>query len=363
MAKKVTRLNFLADLDGFAFNNTWTYEQSEKDAIYSIFDGVVVAAVFGLIPLIPPDPITIAVAIGILKSKIDVQLKQPFGLCGGMAYAALDYYKAKLIIERGFADSHPDHTTSEGGKLRDYIWKRLMDSMTSGGAAATTLGWMCLLHIFHRPDILFNKTKFEWERLKQYIDSGTPWPICLIGNTTSPMNNHQVLAHGYEDNGDGTGTLFIYDNNNPDKECTIKLNFNTSAKDWVESHKSDKRGPLQGFFCTSYQFNPPPAAVGLLKNVVITPASPQPGQTVSISYTATNVGFGPTPPMRLYVRAAQKITGSTAQILTTDKVSEAVSSSDALPSNEEADLFVLPDLDKMSLDQASPDQASLIRVC
>jgi hypothetical protein len=78
-----------------------------------------------------------------------------------MAYAALDYYKANLIIERGFGDSQPNHTTLRGGKLREYPWKRMLDSVTSGGAAFRTLEWMFVLHVLSGAGSLLAWTKDE----------------------------------------------------------------------------------------------------------------------------------------------------------------------------------------------------------
>jgi hypothetical protein len=171
-----------------------------------------------------------------------------------------------------------------------------MDSMISGGAALTTIQWMFILNVLPRPDLLLSRTKNEWVKLKQNIDSGRPWPICLIGTTSSPFDNHQVLAYGYTDNGNGTGTIFMYDNNQPDVEATINLDFRGSQLQATESKKSTKRGPLKGFFCTSYQFNSPPEVVGLIN--ALAPSSGKPGQTVSLNgfsaHLALNISELPT---------------------------------------------------------------------
>ena len=44
------------------------------------------------------------------------------------------------------------------------------------------------------------------------------------------MHNHQVLATGYDDPGDGTGTLYLYDNICPDSETVIRLDFRDGRK-------------------------------------------------------------------------------------------------------------------------------------
>ena len=328
------RAPFHPTIEGFAFHNHWTFDQSEKDTIHRLFQASVGPAIAALGPLltpavglvdafgallgIPPGTLELAGLVasvtGALNGLVDAMLPEHYGLCGGMAFAALDYYKAGLIIQRGFPDvnidtapGRPERNTPQGTILRNYIWQRLIDSLTSG-VAQTTLEWMAILHFVPQqasggaPELL-KRTKDQWAQLKQHIDAGTPWPLGLIGTTTNPMHNHQVLAYGYLDNEDGTGVIYLYDNVCPDTESTIQLDFRGQSLSAQESCGSDSRGPLQGFFCSSYQPNTsPPVAVGITQSPVATPAGLYTaGQQVAVSYIATNIGFGDSPPLKLYV--------------------------------------------------------------
>ena len=79
---------------------------------------------------------------------------------------------------------------------------------------------------------------------------GLPAPIGLVYPTLNPFDNHQVLVYGYKDNGDQTGSLYVYDNNAPGVEFVIDLNLQGNAlvttRDDCRVHASPEPGPLQG---------------------------------------------------------------------------------------------------------------------
>jgi hypothetical protein len=193
---------------------------------------------------------------------IDSALPDTYGMCGGMAYAALDYFSEGRSIPRGSGyNDHPNSATPQGKALREFLWQRQMHSFTIN--APTLLGWMIMLHIdlpFIKdgPEWVLERTIREWVELKGYIDRGTPWPLGLVGSSLSPFNNHQVLAIGYDDPGNGTGTLYLYDSNCPDSPQTTKLDFRYKALVAEESCPSPERGALKGFFCENYTPATPP---------------------------------------------------------------------------------------------------------
>src|SRR5206468_3132476 len=121
---------------------------------------------------------------------------QPYGMCGGMAYAALDYYKAGQVLPRGTGPNDwPTRATPQGKILRDYIWQRLIDSLSMGGAASSTLAWMIIQHRVPTtwpfnggPAWLLARSKEQWIVLKKHLDAGEPWPIVLIGTTEDPSH-------------------------------------------------------------------------------------------------------------------------------------------------------------------------------
>jgi hypothetical protein len=126
-----------------------------------------------------------------------------------MSFAALDYFQLNWVVPQGAGSGDQPTSPGPGAPLRAYIWQRLLDSL--GGNASTFLGWMIVNHLV--PSFLFgggsgwllSQTKKQWLILKAHIDGGEPWPVGLVGNTSDPFNNHQVLVYGYNDPGDGTG--------------------------------------------------------------------------------------------------------------------------------------------------------------
>jgi hypothetical protein len=98
----------------------------------------------------------------------------------------------------------------------------------------------------------------HWRHLKRHIDAGEPWPIGLVGTTKDPFTNHQVLACGYDERGDGRGTIYIYDMNCPGAEQTIELDFRGESLLADESCPGG-RGSLRGFFCEDYTPSQPPS--------------------------------------------------------------------------------------------------------
>jgi hypothetical protein len=233
-----------------------------------------------------------------------------YGLCGGMAYASADYFHWGLIPPRGFPgqpDVQPSRATPQGETLRNYLWQRLIDSFIGGGVAVRCLEWMAILHLIPE-DIgggaseVCSRTKGEWGKLKQHIDAGQPWPITLIGTTTNPSHNHQVLVYGYKDAGPAQCGMFYYDNNHPGYEAATFLDFTHDELRASEVFRSDHRGPLKGFFCDDYQPARPPVAVGLVEGISASRARASVADAIEFDYAVQNLGYGIAPPIRLWVR-------------------------------------------------------------
>jgi hypothetical protein len=235
-----------------------------------------------------------------------------------MAYASLDYYRLGWVVPQG--STEPDRTTLQGTALRDYLWKRLIDADVSGKVALTTLEWMAILKFIPSqfgggaPELLC-RTKEEWTVLKQHLENDGPWPIAIIGTTDNPMNNHQILAYGYEDYGNGTGQIYVYDSappagQSPNVENYIKVDFTGDELMTQESAyqnypfwSSPKRGPLKGIFCSQYCPDMPPLALGLEQGISGSSSGlVDAGTPITLQFTAKNYGYGPTGSLQLDVK-------------------------------------------------------------
>lgn len=141
------------------------------------------------------------------------------GLCGGMAFTAIDYFEAKRPIDPRTAV--PD----SNDPLFRHIVKRLLESWDIPKGVLTYLKLM-------NPKVADNHVwwKFwsrgrsrvmirrEWPKIRADIDAGHPSPLGLIRTKSWNPNdlkfNHQVVAWGYEIDGEQL-SLLLYDPNSP----------------------------------------------------------------------------------------------------------------------------------------------------
>jgi hypothetical protein len=113
------------------------------------------------------------------------------GLCGGMSYAALDYYFAHMPIPQ--QSYRPANRTM----LQSYLYNREVDSLVSNLDKWAEVGF--------NPGGARNGEFFNWglqgtnggrlEELRSFIDRGIPAVIDMQGDGAT--GNHQVVAIGY----------------------------------------------------------------------------------------------------------------------------------------------------------------------
>ncbi len=254
----MARTNFEPAQHGFAFPNSWRLKPEERTRLRQTLARSTGEATSTL----GNDP------FGFVRTMVSPQLAQwietalpdTYGLCGGMAFAAADYFRAGKPVPHGITPNlPPDSDAPLDQAVRDYLWKRQLDSLAPN--APVLLSWMAMLFLplpGAGPGWLLERTREQFTNLKGFLAQGQPWPICLIGSSTSPFNNHQVLAIGVDDPGDGTGVIFVYDANCPGRAQTIGLDMRGAVLQATESCPSAERGALRGFFCEHYTPAPPP---------------------------------------------------------------------------------------------------------
>ncbi len=116
------------------------------------------------------------------------------GLCGGMAYTALDYYNAKMPITR------QTHRPAVNTRLHDYIYDRQVNSIADNADKWAEVGF--------NPFGARNGEFFNWglqgfnggrlQELRAKIDRGQPVPLGLWHYEGHRGGDHQVLAIGYD---------------------------------------------------------------------------------------------------------------------------------------------------------------------
>jgi hypothetical protein len=191
------------------------------------------------------------------------------GLCGGMIFAARDYFEAGL--------GPPGETAPPqlGEPLFGYLVRRLIDSWNLPGGPFKYYAWMSVPEKASRQ--LLWKTRFEeWPRIKADLDRVRPVPLGLVRVASrNPWRlgfNHQVLAYGYELSPparSGCGirfqsgppsneqlTIYVYDPNHPRRD-DVTITLDVSASDAYGGLHYSTGEPLRGFFRTRYTFCQP----------------------------------------------------------------------------------------------------------
>ncbi|MEM7104397.1 MAG: hypothetical protein AAF502_14760 [Bacteroidota bacterium] len=209
----------------------------------------------------------------IVVSEIDLVTA---GLCGGMAYSALDYYYSSREIPT------QSYRPADNSTLRNYIYNRQNTSTFENIDKWTEL--------FVNPFGWRTNEFFNWglqgygggrlQELKSEIDAGRPVPLGLFaGGNGGDAGHHQVLAIGY-DCGRYKGDLgnyktdfkiYIYDPNYPTE--TMVLRASPSTHDYYYEDKDDKRW-MTYFVDKKYRKNLPP--------VIASPNYPKDGKVHEI---------------------------------------------------------------------------------
>ena len=206
------RQPFLPSVNGFAFANCW--------------------------PHVPPlrfrlgGPVPLELGVG----------DAAFGLCGGMALAALDLYQAGIVPAR---ENEPP---AEGSARFRYIARRQLDSFELGLAPFR----FYLLGLPWRSDASRANEVLgrELPRIRRELDAG--WPIVLglvhavSANPAELVRNHQVVATGLEPGPEpGSTAIRVYDPNLPGDD-TVRLVISSSGKGGLRIDYPG--GPVAAFF-------------------------------------------------------------------------------------------------------------------
>ena len=230
----VARAPFLASRDGFAFRNSWPNQPA-----------VTLDTPFG--------DITVGNA-----SK---------GLCGGMAFAALDYWYA----DRTPPADKPDR----GTPLYDFIVKRIIDSWDVPTGIMQYYQWMTLpdaddsftafgRDVVTRRGVAWRTATQQWPAIRADLDRRVPVPLGLvIARSKDPRRlswNHQVLAYAYDLTGSRVD-LRVYDPNSAQSD-DVRISFDTAdpGDHLAVTHNVRVSRPIRGLFRATYAPVKPPAA-------------------------------------------------------------------------------------------------------
>ena len=185
------------------------------------------------------------------------------GLCGGMTFAARDYFESGHAL--------PDDTSAPGdGPLFDYLVDRLFDSFGLPFGPTRYLELMNPLlpdgeTLWSRMGLTphgrtWRMVTQEWPKIRAEIDAGHPSPLGLVkvksSNPFDLKHNHQVLAYGYDLDGSAL-TLRLYDPNHPGRD-DVTMSLGLASPSLPVTVTLDPPGTVVAFFRVTYQPASPP---------------------------------------------------------------------------------------------------------
>ncbi len=185
-----------------------------------------------------------------------VRLPDPFGItlgdansgmCGGMALAAADLYRAG---RRPAATTTPPST---GTTAFNYLRDRLIASWDIPWGAATFASWSMTPDdsFFFIPGVGRRTLRDQLPKARAAIDAGGLVLLGLVTVRTFNLGeigrNHTVLGYRHR-SGPGTTSIAVYDPNSPGRD-DIGITIATDADDAPRiTHNVGIKLPIRGFF-------------------------------------------------------------------------------------------------------------------
>jgi hypothetical protein len=196
--------------------------------------------------------------------KIDVGNAQG-GLCGGMVFAALDYWHTGRIP----STAQP----ALGTPLYKFLVKRIVDSWHVPAGVAQYYQWMGLpdgdaaftafgRRVVAERGVAWRTIRIQWPQIKKDLDRGVPCGLGLVASASRDPRelgkNHQVLAYGYTAT-PSLVTVRVYDpNRGQDDDIALTFDPRSPTKKTAIGHNLAISHPVRGFFRVAYSPTPPP---------------------------------------------------------------------------------------------------------
>jgi hypothetical protein len=181
------------------------------------------------------------------------------GLCGGMVFAAVDYWRAGV--------TPPGERPAAGAQLYRFIVDRLVDSWHLPTGIVQYFQWMNLpdgdatftmlrRRVLIERGLAWRTIKVQWPSVARDLDRGVPVPLGVVTVRSSDPHdlaqNHQVLAYDYTRSGTAV-TVAVYDPNRADQDdIIIRFDIATPTEPTTFAHNLGIAHPVRGFFRAAY---------------------------------------------------------------------------------------------------------------
>lgn len=181
-----------------------------------------------------------------------------YGLCGGMSFAAADYYLA------GREPPRDSKAPADGTPLFNYIYSRQSASFgTLGAMGLKFVEWMQLPD--DGPDSAHSRTLAELPSIIRTLSRGQPVILGLVLTSTADKgkawDNHQVLAFSSSQPSPGRTEIRIYDSNFPQRDdvvISIAAGLDGGGTSIAMRIPGRRDMPIRGLFRMAYSPVEPP---------------------------------------------------------------------------------------------------------
>lgn len=220
-------LDFDPKRDGFSFANHFEWTDPDLTLLSEALRPVVMGT-FGLSGaalglsrgsrgVLSGGVLGVAGAIGGASDRLvrSVATRWPsFGLCGGMALAAVERWPAKGRVA----------TSDLKKELIRPLLRRRQEATLRAGLARFAAYWSRVRFLpGATPDAPFARLLTrELDRIEARVREGRPVVLGLVGDAPDPFALHQVVAYGLDRTGPLTSTVTVYDPNRPGQSGTIQ---------------------------------------------------------------------------------------------------------------------------------------------
>lgn len=182
-----------------------------------------------------------------LVGEIDLS-KVIYGLCGGMCFAALDYYYAGQPV--------PSYSRTEDlpSNFILYLWDRQINSF-GFFVVPKVIEWM----LRDDGDVAVRTARYEVPKIRRALDQGQPVVLGMVRGkgSTDPTVNHQVLGTGYDfDETTRQFKVYLYDPNYPDLDSSLSMSLASPSQGLQGAQVTGE--PFRGLFVIPYKAQQPP---------------------------------------------------------------------------------------------------------
>lgn len=223
------RLDFVPSRDGFSFRNSFAWTDDDLGSLSTSLRPVragalaAAAAAGGAVAGGPIGAAAGAVAGGALGAtgwgravvRGVAQKWNTFGLCGGMALAAIERWPHRGGPHTAELDAEP---------MRALLRRRQETTLRASAGRFAALWTRVQATKRGRETAAFPRAlALELDRVEETLAGGRPALVGLVGDAPDPFSQHQVVAFGLTRSGRLDAEVTVYDPNAPGEERSIRV--------------------------------------------------------------------------------------------------------------------------------------------